>query len=68
MAIEDEHRAIDDVVDRIATRYPSLSRALVRDQVDVGLAAFDGSAVRSFVPILVERDAVEFLAEFAEGG
>lgn len=66
MAIEHEHRAIDEVVERIAARYPSLSRELIRDQVDVQLTAFEGSAVRDFVPILVERDAVAFLAEFAE--
>jgi len=66
MAIEHEPRAIDEVVERIATKYPTLSRELIRDQVDVQLAAFDGSTVRDFVPILVERDAVAFLAEFAE--
>lgn len=65
MPIDDEHHAIDEVVARIATRYPTLSRELIRDQVDVQLAEFDGSAVRDFVPILVERDATAFLAEFA---
>ena len=64
--IDDEQRAIDEVVERISTRYPSLSRELIRDQVDVQLASFDGSTVRDFVPVLVERDTVAFLAEFAD--
>lgn len=67
MDTEHEHRAIDEVVERIATKYPTLSRELIRDQVDVQLAAFDGSHVRDFVPILVERDVAAFLAEFADG-
>ena len=53
MAIEHEPRAIDEVVERIATKYPTLSRELIRDQVDVQLAAFDGSTAGDFVPILV---------------
>lgn len=66
MPIEDEGRAIDEVVDRIAMRYPNLSSELIREQVDAQLAAFDGSTVRDFVPILVEHATVDLLAEFGE--
>ncbi|WP_456843742.1 three-helix bundle dimerization domain-containing protein [Cellulomonas sp. P5_C6] len=64
MPIEDEGRAIDEVVDRIAAKYPNLPRSIIREQVDAQLAAFAGSTVRDFVPILVEHATIELLAEF----
>ena len=61
MPIEDEGRAIDEVVERIAAKYPHLSDDVIRDQVEAQLAAFDGSAVRDFVPVLVEHQTIEVL-------
>jgi hypothetical protein len=62
MALEDESRAIDDVVDRIATRFPDLTKDLIRDQVEALLSRFDDSTIRDFVPILIERETIDLLA------
>ena len=63
MPIEDEGRAIDEVVDRLSTKYPSVPAADILRQVNALLAKFSDSAVRDFVPVLVEREAVKLLAE-----
>ena len=61
MPIEDEDRAVDEVVERIATKLPTLSTDLIRAEVEAQLAKFDDSAVRDFVPVLVEHEVLERL-------
>ena len=61
MAIENEAHAIDEVVDRLATRFPDIPSATVREVVEAQLAQFTGSTVRDFVPVLVEHEALELL-------
>lgn len=58
MVTDNEHRAIDEVVDRIAERFPNVPPEDVRDAVHRHLASYEGAAVRDFVPVLVEREVV----------
>ena len=61
MPIEDEDRAFDEVVGRIAAKLPNLSTDLIRAEVEAQLAKFDASAVRDFIPVLVEHEVLERL-------
>ncbi len=61
MPILDEPRAIDEVVERMAARFPQVPAERVRGRVDAALAAFDGSSVRDFVPVLIEHRVVNEL-------
>jgi len=61
MAIDDEAHAIDEVVDRLVERFPGIPPQTVREVVDAQVAQFAGSAVRDFVPVLVEHEALELL-------
>ncbi|WP_028048487.1 three-helix bundle dimerization domain-containing protein [Cellulomonas sp. URHD0024] len=66
MPIEDESKAIDEVVDRIATRFPDVPSEQVHEQVDTALAEFEGSAVRDFVPVLVEHKVTDEMRKHTE--
>ena len=61
MPIENEGRAIEDVLQRLSARYPDIPPATIREVVEAQLAQFDGSAVRDFVPVLVEHESLELL-------
>ncbi|MEZ0448771.1 three-helix bundle dimerization domain-containing protein [Cellulomonas sp. ICMP 17802] len=61
MPIQDEGHAIDEVVDRLAQRFPDIPAVTVREVVEAQLAQFAGSPVRDFVPVLVEHEALELL-------
>jgi len=61
MPIENEGRAIEDVVERLSARYPEIPPATIREVVDAQLAQFDGSSVRDFVPVLVEHESLDLL-------
>jgi len=56
-----EERAIGDVVTRLTARYPSLDPAQIATAVRQAHEAFASSAVRDFVPLLVERHVREQL-------
>jgi hypothetical protein len=63
---KDEEREIDDVVDRLAGRFPSVDRALVDEIVHDEFHQLDGGRVRDFVPVLVERAAHDRLRKMAD--
>jgi hypothetical protein len=52
-----EDRAIRQVVDRLAERFPEVDTAEVAQAVDESRPEFDGSPIRDFVPLFVERSA-----------
>ena len=55
MPIKDEGHAIEDVVDRLAERFPGVEARTVREVVEAQLARFAESTIRDFVPVLVEH-------------
>lgn len=61
MAIEDEDREIDVVVERISTRFPDVPVDDVRDQVLAELGRYQTAHVRDFVPVLVENAVSDVL-------
>lgn len=54
---DDEVKALGVVVDRLAERFPNLSRASIEETVQEEHRALDGGRVRDFVPVLVEHAA-----------
>lgn len=53
----DETQAIDQVIDRLAQRFPSLEREHIADVVEDEHGQLDEGRVRDFVPVLVEKAA-----------
>jgi hypothetical protein len=51
----DETQAIDQVINRLAERFPSLERDHIAEVVNEELHELDGGRVRDFVPVLVEK-------------
>lgn len=66
MPIQDEPRAIDEVVERIAAKFPQMPAEHVRGRVEAALAEFDGSSVRDFVPVLIEHQVADELRDEIE--
>jgi hypothetical protein len=62
----DETQAIDQVVDRLAERFPSLERDHIADVVDEEHRQLDEGRVRDFVPVLVEKAAKKRLKKEAK--
>jgi hypothetical protein len=58
-----EERAIGQVVARLTARYPSLDPDRIAAAVRLAHEGFASSAVRDFVPLLVERHVREELDE-----
>ena len=54
---DDEVKALGVVVDRLAERFPNLSRSSIEEAVREEHQALDGGRVRDFVPVLVEHAA-----------
>jgi hypothetical protein len=52
-----EQTIIDEVVVRLISRYPAMSRSTVESVVQDVHARFDGRPLRDYVPLLVERNA-----------
>ena len=52
-----EQAARRAVVDRLAAQFPELTRDDILQAVNGHYAGFEGSRVRDFVPVLVERAA-----------
>ena len=61
-----EGNAVENVVERLAERFPSVSRARVEQVVGEEFARLDGGRVREYLPALVEHAADERLREEAE--
>jgi hypothetical protein len=55
--VSGERGAIDDIIRSLSHRYPSLPEATVAEVVNGSYARFDGSPIRDYVPLLVERAA-----------
>lgn len=53
----DEERSMDEIVERLATKYAALPRERVVEVVGEVLESLQGAKVRDFVPVLVEREA-----------
>ncbi|MDM7831480.1 three-helix bundle dimerization domain-containing protein [Cellulomonas edaphi] len=62
MPIEDEDKAIGEVVDRIAEKFPAVERERVQEAVETHKSQFDEAAVRDFVPVLVEHQVTDELS------
>lgn len=52
-----ERTVIDQVVDRLAQKYPSVPSEKVADVVNDCYARFEGRPIRDYVPLFVERGA-----------
>lgn len=65
MDTDEEDRAVDQVVDRLADRFPAAGREHIAEVVDEEHHELDGNPIRDFVPVLVEHDARDRLR--AEG-
>jgi len=52
-----EQTVIDEVVARLSSRYPAISKETVEGIVHDVYARFDGRPLRDYVPLLVERSA-----------
>jgi hypothetical protein len=61
----DEQARLDEVVQRLANRYPSLSPDTINEVVHDLHSRFDGALIREFVPLFVERRAHSALAELS---
>jgi hypothetical protein len=55
--LHNEIRALTETIDRLATRFPLHSSASVSEIVRQAHQGFDGSEMREFIPLLVEREA-----------
>jgi len=60
-----ELQAIDKVVDRLAARFPAVTRDQVTTVVAECLEQLAGSSIRDYVPVLVERSARGRLRDLA---
>jgi hypothetical protein len=61
MNADEETRAVDEVVERLAARFPDVPRDHVETVVDEEHHELAGNPIRDFVPVLVEHDARERL-------
>ena len=53
----DEDKAVAEVVDRLAERFPSIPRTHVDEVVQSERRSLDGKPIRDYVPVLVEHGA-----------
>ena len=56
-----EAREIDEVIVRLREKFPSITEERIRDVVAEEHRAFAGRPIRDFVPVFVERAAIERL-------
>jgi hypothetical protein len=57
MNASEEQKAVDEVAERLAERFPDVPHQHVVEVVSDVHAALDGNPIRDFVPVLVEHDA-----------
>jgi hypothetical protein len=55
MAGVPDDKIVDEVVGRLATRFPGLSTDFLAKRVWANLKSFVNPAIRDFLPVLVER-------------
>ena len=53
--LRSEQKALDQIAERLATRFPDLPADAIAHAVQGRYAEFEGSRIRDFVPVLVER-------------
>ena len=63
----DETQAIDQVINRLAERFPTLERDHIAQVVEQEHRQFGEGGVRDFVPVLVEKAAKKLLKKEAKG-
>ncbi|MFC6355047.1 three-helix bundle dimerization domain-containing protein [Luethyella okanaganae] len=63
----EEEKAVGQVIDRLAARYPQLPYAHIGDVVRSELRVFDGRPIRTYVPVLVEHEARALLRRETSG-
>lgn len=56
-----EAREIGEVIARLQGKFPSVAEDRIRAVVEEEHRAFDGRPIRDFVPVFVERAAIERL-------
>ena len=52
-----EAAVIDEIVERLETRFPNRSSGAVRSAVEEARAHFSQARVKDFVPLFIEREA-----------
>lgn len=57
-----ERKALDLAIVRLQRKFPAVPAAVIRDEVDRSHRDFDRSRVRTYLPILVEREVTERFA------
>ncbi|HEX2892568.1 MAG TPA: hypothetical protein VHO29_01020 [Marmoricola sp.] len=58
----DEARELELLVERLRRRYPTIPGAMIRREVERLSQEYDGAQVRTFLTILVRREARQALA------
>ena len=66
MSREDELRAVHEVYERLAARFPGVPMSRIQATVDEVHARLTGP-VRDYVPLLVERQSRDILARAMRG-
>lgn len=61
MGVNEEARALADIVDRLAGKYPKIRRDHIEDIVQQEHRSLDAGRVRDYVPLLVEHAAKDRL-------
>lgn len=56
-----EAREVGEVIQRLRDRFPSISEERIRGVVQEEHRRFEGRPIRDFVPVFVERAAIERL-------
>ena len=56
-----EAREIDEVIARLQEKFPSVEVGRIRDVVEEEHHRFEGRPIRDFVPVFVERAAIDRL-------
>lgn len=62
LSAEDETRALNEVSERLVASFPEVAPNVVAHTVHTSHEQFEGSPIRDFVPVLVERMAKSNLA------
>lgn len=55
--MDDESKAVDNVVERLAELFPHIPRTSIEQAVREEYQALDGGRIRDYVPVLVEHAA-----------
>jgi hypothetical protein len=63
MTQTEEIRALDELAGRLRERFPEASPDGIRQLVDEVHHQYDGSPIRDFIPVLVEREVSEHFSE-----